>query len=139
MIKYDFMYTIPCLLQEIGPCLITQCIHLRSTFEYSIQDGANSGTESILYCQQLEFPHSPLQFFASGGWNFRFRDYFQLVARCGVHACARCSYTIKEKRQRVKKSHSPQVFPNRHQECKGMQRHDQHFVHMAINHTIYVH
>ncbi len=38
--------------------------------------------------------HSMLLFFASGYWHFWFRDYFRLVARCIVHACARRSYTI---------------------------------------------
>ncbi len=38
--------------------------------------------------------HSTLLFFASMTWYFRFRDYFQLVARCIVHTCARYSYTM---------------------------------------------
>ncbi len=46
------------------------------------------------YCQQLECPHSSLPFFASGGWNFLFWDYFRLVTRYIVHTCARCSYTM---------------------------------------------
>ncbi len=29
-------------------------------------------------------------------------------------------------------SHSPLGIPNRHQECKGMQKHDQHFLHMGL-------
>ncbi len=32
--------------------------------------------------------------FAYGAWDFQFRDYFLLVARCIVHACARRSYTM---------------------------------------------
>ncbi len=40
------MYVILRFLQKIGTCLITQCIHLGSTFELSIRDGANSGIES---------------------------------------------------------------------------------------------
>ncbi len=43
---------------------------------------------------QLECSHSNLPFFASRGWNFQFRDYFWLVVRCIVHACARHSYTM---------------------------------------------
>ncbi len=48
----------------------------------------------ITYCQHVEFLTLHLPFFASEGWNFRFRDYFWLVARCTVHACARYSYTL---------------------------------------------
>ncbi len=47
-----------------------------------------------LYRQQLECPHSTLPFFASVSWIFRFLDYFQLVARCIVHTCARRSYIM---------------------------------------------
>ncbi len=40
----------------------------------------------------LSVTHTMLPFFASGGLDFRFWDYFQLVARCIVHACAwRCN------------------------------------------------
>ncbi len=39
-----------------------------------------------------------LPFFASGGWNFRFQDYFRLIARCIIHACARPSYTMSSAR-----------------------------------------
>ncbi len=38
----------------------------------------------------------------------------------------------KEKHQGVKKSHSPQGVPNRHQDCKSVQRNDQHFLHMGL-------
>ncbi len=38
--------------------------------------------------------HSTLPFFASVGLDFRFLDYFQMVARCIVQACARRSYTM---------------------------------------------
>ncbi len=38
--------------------------------------------------------HSMLPFFASWILDFHLQDYFRLVARCIVHACARCSYTM---------------------------------------------
>ncbi len=37
----------------------------------------------------------------------------------------------KEKPLGLKKSHSPSGIPNNHQECKGMQIYDQHFLHMG--------
>ncbi len=47
MIKYDFMDVIPSgFFSRNRPRLITQCIHLGSTFEQTIQDGANSEIES---------------------------------------------------------------------------------------------
>ncbi len=38
----------------------------------------------------------------------------------------------KEKLWGVKKSYSPLNVPNHHQECKGIQRYDQHFLHMGL-------
>ncbi len=38
--------------------------------------------------------YSTLPFFASGGRDFRFLDYFRLVARYIVHACLWRSYTM---------------------------------------------
>ncbi len=37
----------------------------------------------------LSVTHSMLPFFAFGGWDFWFQDYFRLVARWIVHTCAR--------------------------------------------------
>ncbi len=39
---------------------------------------------------------------------------------------------MEEMFRAVKKSYSPLGVPNRHQECKGMQRHDQYFLHMEL-------
>ncbi len=42
----------------------------------------------------LSLSHSSLPFFTSGSWTFQFQYYFWLVARCIVHTCAGCSYTM---------------------------------------------
>ncbi len=49
---------------------------------------------SQTYCQQLECSHSTLPFFASGVLDFRFQDYFWLVARCIAHAWAWHTYPM---------------------------------------------
>ncbi len=38
--------------------------------------------------------HSTTLFFASMGLDFLFRDYFRLVTRCIVHACAWSNHTM---------------------------------------------
>ncbi len=51
---------------------------------------------------------------------------------CGQPIHNYIAETVREKCQGVKKSHSSLGILNRHQECKGMQRHDQHFLHMGL-------
>ncbi len=65
------------------PCLSSQCRHFQAGI-YLILVIQIFYTSS--YCQQLECPYCTLTFFASGDWNFRFLDYFRLVARCIVRA-----------------------------------------------------
>ncbi len=49
----------------------------------------NFRSEILLYtASSSSVNHSSLPFFASGGLDFRFWDYFQLIAKCIAHACA---------------------------------------------------
>ncbi len=56
--------------------------------------GLNNFKVHKLFCQQVECPHSTLPLFASGGLDFRFLDYFRLVARCIAHTCAWRTYIM---------------------------------------------
>ncbi len=64
-----------CMVQvQLGSELVIKCIHILPS------------SSSV--------SHSTLPFCAYGNWDFKFWDYFRLVARCVVHACACRSYTM---------------------------------------------